>query len=468
MRVIIVGGGKLGYKLAESLSQQENDVVVMDIDDHTLEKVDENLDVLSIKSNGVRIETLKQLQIEHSDLTIAVTGSDETNILVASMAKKMGCRKVIARVRNPEYADQVDFIKASMKLDHIVNPELATAKEIVKYLLKSQALYMEDFIKNKVGMVDFRVQDLKGLAGKKIKNLGLDEPILVVAISRNGEIIIPHGETDILAKDTIYLMGEKESINAFSKRYMGPREVRATRKVLLIGGGRITYYLANKLIENGVDVKIIEQDKERCEYLAENIKGGLIIYGDGTDVDLLNAENMGDMDALVSLTGLDEENLLIALLAKQCGVNKTIAKVSRTNYIPIIEQLGIDMAINSILITAGEILRFVRGGRVVSLSLLLGGQAEVLEIIAQEKSKIVGTRLADLGLPKGIIIAAVLHENKIVIPKGNSVIHPGDRVVVFCLQAEVVNLKKYFYTAKGGLINELWGGYKSSGKSSPF
>lgn len=466
MRVIIVGGGKLGYKLAEALSQEENDVVVIDIDGRALERINENLDVLTIKSNGAQIHTLEQLHISCCDLIIAVTGSDETNILVSVMGKKTGCRKVIARIRNPEYANQVEFIKENMGIDYIVNPELATAKEIARILLKSQAVYMEDFAKSKVGMADFRVKNLNGVEGKKIKDLNLSDPILVVAISRNGEVIIPHGDTELLPNDILHLMGQKESINDFSKKFGSSIETKNVKKVLLIGGGRSTYYLANKLIDNGVDIKIIEQDKERCKYLAENVKSGLIIHGDGTDVNLLTSENISDMDALVSLTGFDEENLLIALLGKQYGVNKVIAKVSRTNYIPIIQQLGIDIAINPILITASEILRFIQGGRVASISLLLGGQAEVLEIIAHSESRIVDKRLADLGLPKGIIIGAILHQGKVIIPDGNSIIHPGDRVVVFCLQSEVASLQKYFYRSKGGFINELWNSYKGYRKST--
>ncbi len=460
MRVIIVGGGKLGYKIAESLSQQENNVIVIDIDEKTLESINENLDVLTIKSNGVQIGTLEQLQIGDSDLIIAVTGSDESNILISIMARKMGCKKVIARIRNPEYASQVKFIRENMEIDYIVNPDLATSKEIAGYLLKNEALYIEDFAKGKIGMADFRVSNLKDIAGKKIKDLGLEGPLLIVAISRNGQIIIPHGNTDILSTDIIYLMGKRESINNFSQTHVGYGEIRRTKKVILIGGGRISYYLAKQLLEKGVDIKIIEKDRERCEYLAENIGGGLVIYGDGTDINLLLAENLADMDALVSLTGFDEENLMIALLAKQYGVDKIIAKVSRANYIPIIEKLGIDVAINPVLITASEILRMVRGGKIESISLLLGGQGETIEFIAQEGSKIVGRRLKDLNLPKGIIIAAILHGEEIIIPRGDSIIEAGSRVVAFCLQSEVVALENFFEKAKGGLINGLWGGYK--------
>ncbi|SDK04740.1 Trk system potassium transporter TrkA [Natronincola ferrireducens] len=466
MRIIIVGAGKLGYKLAESLSQEENDVIVIDIDSEVLERVNENLDVLTIKANGAQLQALEQLHINNCDLIIAVTGSDETNILVSVTAKKIGCKKAIARIRNPEYANQVDFIKSQMGIDYIVNPELATAKEIAKVLLKNQGIYMEDFAKGKVAMVDFRVENLLWVAGKKIKDLNMTGPLLVVAIARNGEMIIPYGDTEILSTDTIYVMGQKESINEFSKIHGAPTETKPVKKVMILGGGKSAYYLANKLTYNGVDIKIIEQDKERCKALAECLSSGLVIHGDGTDINLLVEENISDMDAFVALTGFDEDNLLITLLAKQYRVNKVIAKVSRPNYIPIIERLGIDIAINPILITAGEILRFIQGGKVISISLLLGGKAEVLEIIAHHESKIVGKKLANLGLPKGIIIGSIVHENKIIIPDGNSIIQPGDRVIVFCLQSEVASLEKYFYRAKGGLINELWHGCKGIRKST--
>jgi len=466
MQIIIIGAGKLGYKLAESLSHGNNNIVIIDNDEAALQRVNNNLDVLSFKANGVQLSVLEHLNIKNTDLVIAVTESDETNMLICTLAKKMGAKKVIARVRNPEYSTQVDFVREEMKIDYIANPDLETAKEIFKYLLKGQALHMEEFAKGKVSMLDFKVQNYEGLSGKKLREIKLPESTLIAALHRDGEIIIPHGDTEIFEQDIVYIIGKKESINTFIKLIDKPTDNKKAKKVLILGGGKAGFYLAKKLTNQGVSVKIVERDRDRCRYLAEQLKNTLVIHGDGTDTNLLNEENIADMDALVTLTGYDEENLLLALLSKRYGVNKVIAKVSRPNYIPIIEQLGIDVAINPILITASEILRFIQGGRVVSVSLLLCGQAEVLEIIANENSKVVGRTLNEVSLPQGIIIGSVVRKGKVIIPNGSTIISPGDRMIVFCLESEISQIEKYFYKVKGGLFNELWSSYKGTGKST--
>ncbi|QUH24579.1 Trk system potassium transporter TrkA [Serpentinicella alkaliphila] len=466
MQIIIVGAGKLGYKLAESLSNVNNNVIIIDNDESALERVNNNLDVLSIKANGVQLSVLEQFNIKNTDLVIAVTDSDETNMLICTMAKRMGAKRVIARIRNPEYSTQIEFVKEEMKIDYVANPDLETAKEIFKYLLKGQALHMEEFAKGKVSMTDFKAYCYEGFAGKKLKEIKMPESLLIVALQRDGEVIIPHGETELSNQDTVYVIGKKESINTLLKTMDKPTEHKKAKKVLILGGGKAGFYLAKKLTNHGVTVKIVERDKERCKYLVEQLKNTLVIHGDGTDVNLLTEENITDMDALVTLTGFDEENLLLALLSKRYGLNKVIAKVSRPNYIPIIERLGIDVAINPVLITASEILRFIQGGKVISISLLLGGQAEVLELIANESSNIVGKPLSDVGLPQGIIIGAVVHRGVVTIPSGKTIIYPGDRMIVFCLESEISHIEKYFYKVKGGLLHELWSSYKGTGKST--
>lgn len=466
MRITIVGAGKLGYKLAEALSGGHHDVVMLDINEKALEGVNDNLDVLTIRANGGQISILEQINIKHMDLLISVADSDETNIFIASMAKQLGCKKVIARVRNPEYSGQTEFIKEHMGLDVIINPDLETAKDIAKYLLKGQAIYMEGFAKGKVGMANFKVLNSDGMEGKKIKDLEISVPILIAAILRDGEVIIPNGDVEILPSDVIYIMGEKENIKIFSKSYGISIDRRVVKKAIILGGGKIAYYLARKLMQSGVTVKIIEQDKERCKYLVEELPGALIINGDGTDHNLLAEENVAESDALILLTGYDEENLILGLLGKKYGVDKVIAKVSRKNYISVIEELGIDFAVNPISITASEILRMIQGGRVVSLSLLLGDGAEVLEIIATENSLVVEKQLRDIGLPKGIIIGAIVHKDKVVIPNGDSRICAGDRLIIFCLQSEVTSIEKFFYRPKGGRLNELWNNYKGARKST--
>ncbi|SCG83279.1 Trk system potassium uptake protein trkA homolog 1 K(+)-uptake protein trkA homolog 1 [Proteiniborus sp. DW1] len=466
MHIIIVGAGKLGYILAEFLSQNDNNVVMIDNNEKTLERANNQFDILTYKGNGAQMSVLEGFNIKNADLLIATTDNDDTNMLICYLAKKMGCKRVVARIRDPEYSDQVDTLKKQLDIDYAVNPELVMAKEIGAHLLKGQALNMEDFAKGKVSIVNYKVNELEGMEGKKIKDINIPKSVLIAAILRDGEVIIPYGDTLLHDNDTIYLIGEKESIGMFKSKRESLEHNIVVKKVMILGGGNAAYYLAKKLLKNGIFVKIIEKDEGRCGFLAQELPGALIIHGDATDPYLLTEENISEVDALVSLTGFDEENLLMTLLAKKYGVGKVITKVSRSNYIPIIEQLGINNAINPVMITAGEIMRFIQGGRVVSLFLLLGGKAEVLELIAKENSKIVGKPLAELGLPKGIIIGSIVQNGKVIIPNGDSIINPGDRLIVFCLQSEVMTLEKMFYKAKGGFIDELWHRYKGFRKSS--
>jgi len=465
MKVMIVGAGKLGYKLANAISGKDILITVMDSDPEVLGKISDHLDALMIKASGLQVDALKEAGIDAYDLIIAVTDSDETNIVVCSLAKKLGCKKAIARVRDPEYASHREFIKSAMDIDYIINPELATAKEIIRYLLKSYSFYSGDFAEGRILMADFNALTLPGFPGKQIKELENMSGLLIAAISRNGEIIIPHGSTRILDDDVIYIIGKRDNIDLIAKRSKALLPVRNIKKVMILGGGKIGYYLGEKLADQGVAIKIIEQDKERCQYLSEHLNNVLVICGDGTDADLLMDEDISSMDAFIGVTGYDEENLLMTLMAKQAGVKKVIAKVSKSSYVHLIEKLGVDIALNPIDITVGDILKFIRGGRAISVSLLLGGQAEVTEILADISMPVIGKPIAELGLPKGIIIGAVSHKGKVFIPNGSSIINPGDRFVVFCLASQIHVLETFFKPSKGGLFNELWNRGKSFGKS---
>ncbi len=466
MKVVIVGAGKLGYKLAEALLNGDNYVIVIDQNEQVLERVNEQLDVLTIRANGVQMEALNELDISTCDLVIAVTNADETNMIICMIAKKLGCKNTIARIRNPEYVKQLDFIKMHMNIDHIVNPELATSNEIIRYLLKGYALHTEDFALGKVSLIDFNINHFPNFIGKKIKILKELQNILIVAISRNGEIIIPHGNIELKPNDILYTIGKKENIDKLIKKGQICVGKAYLKNVMILGGGKIGYYLADKLDALGIQVKIIEQNKERCEYLSEKLNNPLVILGDGTDINLLEEEDISSMDAFVSVTGYDEENLLMALLAKQYGVNNIIAKISRASYSHIIERLGIDVALNPINITASDILKFIRGGKVANMALLLKGQAEVTEIIVTENMDVINKPISKLNLPKGIIIGSIVRNETVIIPKGNTQIYPQDRVIVFCLQSEVYALEKFFKLKKGGLFHESQNSDSSIRKSS--
>ncbi len=451
MKVVIVGGGKLGYKLATLISK-ENDVVLIDKNVHVIQRISEHLDILSMNANGLQIETLNEIRISTYDLIVAVTESDEKNMVICSIAKNLGCEKSIARVRDPEHVQQLGLIKRQMNIDHIVNPDLATSNEIFRYLVKPYAFHNEHFVSGKVGMVELNINCIHSIFGKKLKDLtNTFQDMLIVAISRNSKIIIPEGNTELLEDDKIFLIGEKEVIQDFSSKYNVLDHSKKVKKVLIMGGGKIGYYLSKKLSEYGVGVKIIEVDRERCKYLSENLDNVLILHGDGTDLSLLEEENIQSMDAFVALSGYDEENLLMSLMARQYGVDDVIAKVSRQNYIEIIEKLGINVAFNPVDIIASNILRFVQGRRLVAVSHLLQGLAEVIEIIAHEKMRLLKKPLQELNLPKGIIIGSIVRDGNVIIPTGNTTILANDRVVIFYRLSAASELEK-FLKPKGGFL----------------
>jgi len=283
--------------------------------------------------------------------------------------------------------------------------------------------------------------------------------LLIAAISRYGQIIIPYGDTELEAFDTIYVIGKTKDIAKLGKVLHDDTSSRKVQKVMIFGGSNIAVFLTKRLIEKGISVTIIEQDAARCQELSEVLDGALIIQGDGTNIHLLEEEQLESMDAFIGLSGFDETNLLMALMAKQTGVPKTISKISRPNYNKIIDKLGIDAAFNPVFITASSILKYVRGGKIISVSLLLGGDAEVVELVVSEGAAIVGKPLEKLELPEGIIIGAIVHGKEVIIPNGKSIIHENDRIISFCLAKDVSMLKSLIKPNEGNIFSELWNRY---------
>lgn len=456
MKVAIIGAGKLGYKLAELMILEDIDVTLVDKNPRVLERINEHIDVLTVEGNGIDIKLLKNIGISSCDLLVATTDSDETNTVICALAKKLGCKFNIARIRNPEYMRQLDFIKTELGIDHIVNPDLDTAKLIEKYLLKQYIYHTTDFVSGKVRIIDYYIGYNSYFSGKKVKDLeGLDN-LLIAAISRDGNIIIPHGSTEIQQDDVMYIIGENKNIDTFKERFNLSTVDKEIENVMIVGGSNIGYYLSESLAKQRIAVKLIEQDKSRAEELSNKLENVLVIHGDGTDINLLEEEMLSDMDAFIGTTGFDEQNLLMALMAKQAGVNNSLAKISRENYAKLIDRLEIDAAINPIYVTASNILKHIRGGKVISVSLLIGGDGEVTELIVGKNSPFINKPLAELNLPKGIIIGTIVRDGKVIIPKGDSIIRADDRIIVFCLNEDTPTLKQFFSPKKGGILSELW------------
>ena len=445
MKIAIVGAGKLGVKLVSALSGGEHSITVFDINSEKLNKVSQQYDVLTVSDNAKQISVLKDNQIDFFDFLIACTDSDEQNIIIASFAKKLGCKYVIARVRDPEHMNQMDFIKETMNIDYLVNPDLAITNEIYKYLVEKYTLTDGIFSSGKVSIVQFKAKKMKKLIGLTIVDVAKQLPkMLIVAISRNGKIIIPHGATTIEDEDTIYLLGEKNQIAELHKKVHEKGTYTNLQKVMILGGGKTGLYLADKLSEFGASVKLIEKDKERCYYLSTKLNNVLIIHGDATDSNILEEEDIGEMDAVVLSTGFDEENLLLSLLAKKKGIEDVIAKISRPGYKDLIEGMGVDMALNPLDIVTGIILGLVLGSNKIINSLLIQGQAQLLEVYASDEMRLSGVALKDMQLPNGVLIAAIHRGNKVIIPNGDTIITGGDRISIFSLLTDIAELEKLF------------------------
>ncbi|CCO08100.1 Trk system potassium transporter TrkA [Desulforamulus hydrothermalis] len=444
MKITIIGAGKVGFETAKRLCEEGHDILVVDKDESKLARVDEQLDVMILRGNGATAQVLRHPHVVDSELLLAVTDSDEVNIIAGMTGKKLGIKKSIVRVRDPHYAMDSSFSREDLGLDLIINPELAAAREIVRMLTMALPVHTEPFGQGKVQMADITVDEGMVLfVNKRIKDLDMPPSCLIVAISRRGDMIVPGGMDFILPGDTLYILGLPSSIDTLVSKVKKRRQKRI-HTVIILGGGRLAYYLADKLCSLGMSVKVIEQNYARCQELAERLPNALILNGDGTDVDLLKREGIEETDGFVAVTGLDEENLLISLLAKQMGAKMVVAKVSRASYAPIVESLGVDAAVSPRLITASEIVRFIQGGRLLSLFMLLNGKAEVVELIVPAASRVVGKPLAKCGLPKNVIVGAILREDRAIIPEGTEKILAEDRIVVFALGHTLNTIEKLF------------------------
>ena len=336
-----------------------------------------------------------------------------------------------------------EFIRTAMGIDYIVNPDFAITMEIYKYLSEKYTLNNGVFTSGRIALIEFKAKRKKELIGLKMPEVRRLMPdMLIAAISRNGKVIIPHGNDEIREDDAVYVVGEKNEIMELNKKVHVKGKYTDLQKVMIIGGGKTGYYLAQRLADFGASVKLVEQSKERCQYLSTRIPNVMILHGDGTDMDMLEEENIDEMDAFVTATGYDEQNLLLALTAKQKGIEDVISKISRESYSGLIEEMGVDMVLNPLDITAAYIFSIIQGEKRVISSMLVQGQAEIIEVVATPGMKMVGDTLQNLNLPKGVLIASIYRQGEVIIPDGNARIKDGDRVIMFSLLSDIADLEK--------------------------
>ena len=455
MKIIIIGDGKVGHSLAEHLSKENHDVTIIDKNPEALRKASEALDVLCIKGNGVSTKIMMEAGVKNADLLIAATSSDEMNMVCALTGRKLGASHTIARIRDPEYANELTVLKQELGLDLVINPEQAAAREIARLLRFPSAADVEHFAKGRIEFVEIAATNdmpiigipLKNLAGKYLSN------ILIGAVKRGNEVIIPNGEFEIAADDRLNIIGRPNDVFAFCKQI--GKCTQKLKKVMVVGGGMIAHYLAMNLKLNDIKVKIIEMDRERSIEFAEMLPDTLVINGDGTDKALLDSENLSEMDAFIALTGRDEENLISAMMAKQSGVKKVIVKTTRIDNPELFHDLGVDSIVSPKLITTNYILKFVRGlsnamgNPAETVYKIVDGEAEVLEFVANKTTKFLNIPLKKLKLMKGVIIGAIARKNDIIIPHGDDVIKQGDSVIVISVDKLISDFNEVVVSVGG-------------------
>lgn len=430
MRIVIAGAGKMGFSIAQILAEDQFDVVVVEIDSKRKELVQNTLDVLAIEGNSCNPITFTDPDIRAADVLIACTDSDEVNMITCLMAKKYGIKHTVSRIRNIEYALHAsEMLNQDMKIDLVINPERITAIEIEHILMTPSALNVDDFAEGKVRMFEAKVREDSPLVYIPLKDLNLPKDVLMAMVFRRHQMIIPRGNDYIVPGDNVYFVGKHDAIRDFEATFSNTYD--KVGKVMIIGAGRTGRFLAPALEQQGIQIKVIEKNKDRCQMLAAHLKKGLVLCGDGTDIDLLTEEGIAEADVVVCLTEDDKLNLLLAQLAKHLGAKKTIVRVTRNEYIELMEKVGVDVVLSSRLLTSGEVLQFVRKGGIVSVSLLEGAQAEALEIIVGKNSDVDGVAVKNMKLPRECLLCAIVRNNEAYIPNGNTVLLAGDRIILF-------------------------------------
>lgn len=436
MHIIIVGCGKVGRTLAEQLQEENIDLYLIDTVEKTINDITEDIDAMGIVGNGASINTLMEAGINTADILIAVTASDELNLLCCLIAQKTGHCHTIARVRNPIYSQEIGFIKEKLGISMIINPELAAAREISRLLRFPAAIKIDPFSRGRVELLKFKVLPEFGLDGMSVSKITEKYrcDILFCAIENKNELSIPGGDHIVHNGDFVSIIAAPQNTALFFKKI--GLKTHQVRNALIIGGGTISYYLAKALSDSRIAFKIIEQDPQRCEFLSEQLPAATIINGDGTDRSLLIEEGLETVESFVSLTNLDEENIFLSLFAKTVTEAKLIAKVNRLPYTDIIDDLDIGSVIYPKYITADSILRYVRamqntiGSNVETLYHILDNQAEALEFAIHDYSPVVGVPLSDLKLKQNLLVCCLARGGKIRIPRGQDTIQIGDNVII--------------------------------------
>lgn len=443
MNIVIAGIGKFGKELIANLSKDNHNIVVIDSKASVIEEMVNQYDVMGICGNGASYSILKSASVNKADLFIATTGTDELNILGCMVAKKLGAKQTIARIRNPEYASQVQLMRNELGISLTLNPDLDTANEIFRIMRFPSAIKVETFANGKVDLVEIKVEKGSTLANKSLIDISAKYAvkILVCAVVRENEVFIPKGDFVLQENDYVYVTATPKDLkNAFKKLKIFKDKLKSS---LILGGGRITYYLANMLTDSGVSVKILDRDKAVCDLLCEKTPDALIVHADGTNQRSLIEEGIEHVDAVITLTGMDETNIIVSSFVKNLNSSKVITKVNNTNYEAILNNIGLDSVVSPKDIFASHIIRYVRGmentrgSEFKTLYRLLGDKVVALEFVIPKETKYTSKPLKELKIKPNHLLACIIRENKVIIPSGKDTLEPLDSVIIVTTNSKI-------------------------------
>lgn len=443
MRVVIVGAGEVGANIATSLAE-DHDVVVIDINPEKVEQLTYSIDVLPIEGDGSSLETLQQANITEADMLVASTDNDKTNLVTCGTAKTVSDAFTIARVRDKTFFETWKQYEGAFGVDFMVSTNLQTADNVARIIGLPAAVDAETFAGGLVQMAEFELTGDNELVGQTVAEADRFEALTFAALARDGNIIIPDGDTVIKAGDRVIVIGEPTSIQAFSRTAVPPNIPDGSDDIVIVGGSDIGYYTANRLEEQNIEPRLIEQDADRARELAETLQHTLILNHDATDAEFLFTENIDQAGTVIAATDSDEKNLLVCLLAENIGVQRTVAIVEDGAHATLFEAVGVDVAVNPRKVTAEEIIRFTQEREIENISLIEGRQAEVIEIEVTEESVLTNRPIEEsvADLPSAVVIGAVTRDHEFIVPRGDTVIEAGDHVVLFVrtdIVSEVMN-----------------------------
>jgi trk system potassium uptake protein len=442
MRTVIIGAGEVGFNTAMMLSHEGHDVVLIEQQEALVERAAEQLDALVVHGNGASPRLLAEAGIDRSDLLIAASSSDEANIIACLAAKAQGVPRTVARIHNPDYYDTKEpFAQEMLGIDFVIHTEQMAAEEIKDALLVPGAINVDTFADDTIEVAEVVLHEGSPAVGRALKDVRLPPESLVVGVVRHGEALVPRGDTVLERRDHVLLISGRQRISEVVGAVV--TDTAPVRDVTIYGGGRIGLRLALALEKVGMSVRVIERDADRARYVASQLRRGFVLHDEGISRDFLLQERVDKTDAFVAVTGDDRANLLAAMYASQLGARMTIAGVSRGEFSPLADALGVDVTISPRVLAAEAILRFVRRGEVISVALLESG-AEMIELRVPERCRVAGRPLSEAGFPQGAIVGALLRDGEVVIPTGRDVLRPGDDAVVFTVEDAVDEVERLF------------------------